>query len=137
MSSSYIYRRYPELAFKASKILIGFVFIIISGEFLWKQIVKTEQLPYQYTIGFITSDLTKKSDSISVRYLVGTSWYSLKNALPYEEVDKLLQSPQRLFVKFEKKDPQRASLLFTPLPNDKYYQAGEILDSVFTSRNEN
>jgi len=61
----------------------------------------------------------------------------LKNALPYEEVDKLLQSPQRLFVKFDKKDPQKASLLFTPLPNAQYFQAGEILDSVFTSTNKN
>lgn len=137
MADSYIYRRYPELSFKASKILIGFVFIIISAEFIWKQIVKTEQLSYQYTIGFITSDLTKKSDSISIRYLVGTNWYSLKDPLPNKEFDKLLQSQQRLFVKFERKDPQRASLLFTPLPNDLYYQAGEILDSVSTSIDKN
>lgn len=132
-----LYRSEPKMSNRISFVGLIVVFVILTSQFLWKQIFSSPSSPYQYTIGFITSDLTKKSDSISVRFLVGTSWYSLKNALPYEEVDKLLQSPQRLFVKFDKKDPQKASLLFTPLPNAQYFQAGEILDSVFTSINKN
>gem|GEM_PF-1296019 len=137
IGSCSLYLSDPKMSNRISFVGLIVVFVILTGQFLWRQIFVSATLPYQYTIGFITSDLTKKSDSISVRYLVGTSWYSLKNALPYEEVDKLRQSSQRLFVKFDKKDPQKASLLFTPLPNAQYFQAGEILDSVFTSRNEN
>lgn len=132
-----IYSTDPKLSNKIGFVGLIVVFVILTGQFLWRLIFTSPSSPYQYTIGFITSDLTKKSDSISVRYQVGTNWYSLKNALPNDEVNKLLQSQQRLYVKFEKNNPQRASLLFTPLPNAQSFQAGEILDSVFTSRYEN